>query len=382
MQLLQYSGLLEMQAHHLCCDALRLQNAVLCGTAMTNFLDMMENFFGVEEDEEEAKMEDAASFAAFIKQNKEECAKELQSKALSVTKGSVEHEEIGDEEESESIASTSSQASKPPTLSQMSKHKEKYPTKCKLSEAQLFYPTSSESLHETGVDGKYIGTRENLPGYKGLYCCLFDNCDYGTQVHGNTLLHIQRVHLGAAFRCRFCPELAWWQARSWSNHMDSIHPQESKYEALHLPSGPIEAVKVEPEIFIAEEHFMIPVPKSKTVESDEPSTKHIKKEITGFMTYQEFEKASKEGDIALLAEGKDPFQPRPQVGMIRYRTKPSGGETAEFASGIVTSSLMEKPTKIPETESKDSTDDPDYIPDSQEDEFDEEDLLCDEGKAI
>ena len=190
MQLLRYLGLLEMQAPHLCHDALCLQNAALCGTAMTNFLDMMENFFGVEEDEEEAKMEDAASFATFIKQNKEERAKELQSKALSVTKGSIEHEEIGDEEESESVTSTSSQASKPRTLSQMSKHKEKYPMKCKLSEAQLFYPTSSESLHETGVDGKYIRTRENLPGYKGLYCCLFGNCDYGAQVCSNTLSHI------------------------------------------------------------------------------------------------------------------------------------------------------------------------------------------------
>ena len=42
-------------------------------------------------------------------------------------------------------------------------------------------------------------------------------------------------------------ELAWWQARSWSNHMDSVHSQELKYETLHLPSGPIEAVKVEPD---------------------------------------------------------------------------------------------------------------------------------------
>ena len=164
--------------------------------------------------------------------------------------------------------------------------------------------------------------------------------------------------------------------------MDSIHSQELKYETLHLPSGPIEAVKVEPEIFIAEEHFTIPVPKSKTVESNEPSIKRIKKEITGFMSYQEFEEASKEGDIALLAEGKNPFQPRPQVAMIRDRTKPSGGQMVEFASGIVTSSSMEKPTKTPETKGEDLTDDPDYIPDSQEDEFDDEDLLCDEDKAI
>ena len=163
------------------------------------------------------RIEDVASFAAFIKQNKEERAKELQSKDLSsVTKGSVEQEEVAEErdmEETESVDSTSSQPSKPHTLSQI-KHKEKYPTKCKLSEAQLFYPTSAESLHETGVDGKFIGTRENLIGYRGLYCCLYGNCDYGAQVRGNTLSHIQRVHLRAAFGCRFCPELVWWQAKS------------------------------------------------------------------------------------------------------------------------------------------------------------------------
>ena len=66
-----------MQAHRLRCDTLWLQNAALSGTATTNFLDVMENFYRVDETEEEAKIEDAASFAAFIKQNKEERAKEL-----------------------------------------------------------------------------------------------------------------------------------------------------------------------------------------------------------------------------------------------------------------------------------------------------------------
>ena len=374
-----------MQAHRLRHDTLRLQNAALCGTATTNFLDVMENFYGVDETEEEARIEDVASFAAFIKQNKEERARELQSKNLSVTKGSVEHEEVGEErdvEETESVTSTSSQPSKPRTLSQI-KHKEKYPTKCKLSKAQLFYPTSAESLHETGVDGKFIGTRENLIGYHGLYCCLYGNCDYGAQVRGNTLSHIWRVHLGAAFGCRFCPELAWWQARSWSNHMDSVHSNEPKYEALQLPSGPLKAVKVEPDLFVAEECFTIPVPKSTDTE-DEPSSKRIKQEISGLMTYQEFEKASKEGDIALLAHGKDPFRPRPKAGMIRYQTGPSGGHVAEFATGLVSSSTEEKPS---DTADDDPTDDPDYVPDSQEskdDEFDddEEVLLCDEDEVI
>ena len=349
----------------------------------------MENFYGVNETEEEARIEDAASFTVFIKQNKEERAKELQSKNLSVTKGSVEQEEVGEErdvEEIESVASTSSQASKPRTLLQI-KHKEKYPTKCKLSEAQLFYPTSAESLHETGVDGKFIGTTENLIGYRGLYCCLYGDCDYGAQVRGNMLSHIHRVHLGAAFGCRFCPELAWWQARSWSNHMDSVHASEPKCEALQLPSSPREAVKIEPNLFTAKEHFTIPVPKSTDTE-DEPSSKRIKQEVSGLMTYQEFEKASKEGDIVLRAQGKNPLQPHPKVAMIRYHTGPTGGQVAEFAANILSSSSKEKPSEANiDILTDDPTDDPDYVPDSQEDEDDEFDkdeeaLLCDEDEVI
>ena len=96
MQLLQYSGLLEAQAQRLRRDALRLQNAALCGTATTNFLDLMENFYGVDEEEGEAELQDAASMAAFIKANKEERTRDAQSSDVAVAKGSVEAEEVGE----------------------------------------------------------------------------------------------------------------------------------------------------------------------------------------------------------------------------------------------------------------------------------------------
>ena len=226
----------------------------------------MESFFGVEEDEDEAKLEDAASMAAFVRANKEERARDAKSKDLSISKEVVESEEVDAEEdemeETESVVSTSSQPSKSQSRSKKAQSK-KYPTKCTLGQAQLFYPTSSDSLHETGVDAKYIGSRENLSEYKGLYCCLYGDCEYGAQVRGNTYSHIRRVHLGAAFGCCFCPTLAWWQARSWSNHMDSVHSDQAKYEAVQLPSGPLEGVKIEPELFIEQESFTIPVPKAK-----------------------------------------------------------------------------------------------------------------------
>ena len=72
MQLLQFSGLLEQQAHRLRRDALKLQAAALCGSASTNFLNLIENFYGIDEEEEEGALEDAASFTAFVKQHREE----------------------------------------------------------------------------------------------------------------------------------------------------------------------------------------------------------------------------------------------------------------------------------------------------------------------
>ena len=67
MQLLQFSSLLEQQAHCLRRDTLKLQAATLCGTTSTNFLNLMENFYGVDEEQEEGALEDAASFATFVK---------------------------------------------------------------------------------------------------------------------------------------------------------------------------------------------------------------------------------------------------------------------------------------------------------------------------
>ena len=123
MQLLQFSGLLEQQAHRLRQDALKLQAAALCGSASTNFLNLMENFYGVDEEEEEGTLEDAASFTAFVKQHREEREKEKASAKLSVSKGSVEKEELGDEEEDEEdiedSASTTSSVSKRKTLKQL-----------------------------------------------------------------------------------------------------------------------------------------------------------------------------------------------------------------------------------------------------------------------
>ena len=168
--------------------------------------------------------------------------------------------------------------------------------------------------------------------------------------------------------------------------MESVHPLEPKYEDMVLESpGPSIQVKGEPEVFVEEEHFVIPAPGTKTVDptdTDEPSTKRIKKEVSKMMTYKE--EASKKGEVCLLADSSNLIQPCPQAAAIRYRQKPSGGDIAQFAAAIVTSTSQEQPAKTPKSKDNDDElpDDPDYIPDFQKgdesDTSDDDELLCDE----
>ena len=93
MQLFQYSGLLEMKAQELHGDTLHLQTATLCGVASTNFLDLMENFYGMDETPGEQALGDAASFSAFVAAHKKEKEKDKASKSLSKSKHEIETEE-------------------------------------------------------------------------------------------------------------------------------------------------------------------------------------------------------------------------------------------------------------------------------------------------
>ena len=308
MQLCQYSSLLEIKAQELGWDALCLQTAALCRVATTNFLDLMENFYGVDETSEEQALGVPAFFSAFVAAHKKEKERDEASKSLSKSKQEIEAEEIDageDDDESDEESKTLKQKKKPTA---------KYPSKCSLAEAQLFFPTLDKTVHETGVDSKLIGSRENLRQYRRLYCCLFKGCDYGAQTRGNTLSHIHRVHLRHALGCCFCPEKSWWQARYWIKHMHQEHRDLPKYETIAIP-----AVKIEPEVFVSEEDFEVPIPKQLEDKTPEPPTQKPKGDILSMMSYDEFVEASKEGSICTAAYRKDPLQPRPKVAAIRYR---------------------------------------------------------------
>ena len=322
MQLFQYSGLFEEKAQQLRRDALQLQTAALCGVASTGFLDLMEGFYGVDELPEEQALGDTSSFAEFVSTFRKEKERERVSATLSKTKSEVEEEE--DKRESDDSDEDAEEGAQKPTTLKGKKRPitNKYPSVCKIAEATLFYPTSNKTVHETGVDSKYIGARENLPQYRGLYCCLYGNCDYGAQVRGATLSHIRRVHLGHAIACKYCPEKAWWQARYWLIHMSQEHPDLPIYDVLELPPN-LEAVKVEPEVLVTEERFEVPVPKE--LDAAKPAAK--KPRTSSLMSYDEWEQASKERK--LLADSSNPNQPRPQAAAIQHEQAEAESTTIE-----------------------------------------------------
>ena len=68
--MLQISGVLEIRSHQLWRDTLKLINATICGTATTEFWHLMESYFGIDKDIEEAALEDAQSLAEIVAQKK------------------------------------------------------------------------------------------------------------------------------------------------------------------------------------------------------------------------------------------------------------------------------------------------------------------------
>ena len=86
MQMLQISGMLELRSHQLQHDALKLINTTICGTATTDFWCLMENYFGTDEDIDEAALDEAQSLADILKLKKQWSKEEVPSISKSAVK--------------------------------------------------------------------------------------------------------------------------------------------------------------------------------------------------------------------------------------------------------------------------------------------------------
>ena len=266
-----------------------------------------------------AELEDATSLAHYLHLKCEEKAE-----TSSVPKEVAEEEDAVEDvfiNDTDSISSSQVTSPKDPpkrTLAQMKAAQERksktYNSICSLKEAQLFYPTSKTTMHQTGVDSAHIGERSKMGGYKGYYVCAYGECDYATQTKAIVASHVQCCHLSIALGCLFCPTLAWWQARYWSDHMDSSHPDQEKFESVELPSD-LQIEEVEPEVFVEQESFIAPsMGKEPSIKKDPTTAPPEKKRKTDKKV---------PADSSETAEDPVYYGPWPSHGTTRYHCPPA-----------------------------------------------------------
>ena len=331
LQMLMMSGALEIQAAKLRFDALQVLLGTVSGSATSNLWKLLEYYFGVDEDAAETKAAEAASLASLIKAQK---AERDADRNVAMLQRKQDQEAV--DAPASSTTSSESQpkgaAKRKMTLQeQKAKPKEdSYPNKCDLVAAQLFFPTSTDTMHQTGVSNSWIGERLKLGGYKGCYPCMGVDCDYVTQTRAVLCSHVRRVHLGIALGCTFCPEKAWWQGRYWSEHMDKTHSDKSKFETISSGDNVVSTTE-DAEMYVTEETIVIPAPGEVTVkqEAPEPPDESDDKE-SGDDQPSKRMKLSEENIEALEAGAEcirsDPVKgpsgaPLPKIIGIRYKKK-------------------------------------------------------------
>ena len=259
--MLQMSGTLEIHAAKMRRQALSVLLGTVSGSATSNLWKLLEHYFGVDEDPEETKVAEAASLAHLLKAQKEEREQDTAAARKAILKSKADQEAP--------IGAAKRKASSSSTLRAKKTGDDEFPNKCSLEEAQLYFPTNLDTMHQTGIPSFWIGDRIKLGGYKGCYPCQGSDCEYVAQTRGVLCTHIRRVHLGFALGCRLCPEKAWWQARYWSEHMDKVHSDVPKFEIT--TTGPnVVSTAEDVDLYVSEETVVIPALGSGMVKSEAP----------------------------------------------------------------------------------------------------------------
>ena len=117
--------------------------------------------------------------------------------------------------------------------------------------------------------------------------------------------------------------------------MQSIHPQEPKFEPLVLPKN-IKAEPIESKVQITEERFEIPTPKQLLeTEKEVETSKCIKQELDEAHVLWELAKSD---DSHLYAFQSTKAHPQSAIVAIRYHKKPS--TASQVASAIVMEDIV------------------------------------------
>ena len=112
--------------------------------------------------------------------------------------------------------------------------KDEEPDICELSEAIRMYPTSEDTLKETGVPTNLQVHREQSTTHTGasVYLCQHETCSATGYFAENPLLlysHIRCKHLRICLACPYCSNKLYWNSRGWHSHMEAHHTSVPHY---------------------------------------------------------------------------------------------------------------------------------------------------------
>ena len=269
--MLQMSGALEIHAAKMRRQALSLLLGTVSGSATTNLWKLLEHYFGVDEDPEEAEVAEAASLAHLLKAQKEERDLDTAAARKAILKSKADQEAPTSSSQEAPVGAAKRKATASATLRAKKTGDDEYPNKCSLEQAQLYFPANLDTMHQTGVSSSWVGDRIKLGGYKGCYPCQGTDCEYVAQTRGVLCTHVRRVHLGVALGCRLCPEKAWWQARYWSEHMEKVHPDAPKFEVITTGPNVVSTTEDDVDLYVREETMVFPPPESAEIKLETPN---------------------------------------------------------------------------------------------------------------
>ena len=105
---------------------------------------------------------------------------------------------------------------------------------CVAERAIRIYPSSKDTLSETGIPEHLLAPREQVTTAKGgsMYLCRHELCKEGpyfAQSTAGLYSHVRRKHLGMVVACPYCPKKLYWNTKGWATHMDRYHADVPHY---------------------------------------------------------------------------------------------------------------------------------------------------------
>ena len=105
---------------------------------------------------------------------------------------------------------------------------------CSPKEAVRIYPSSADTLKETGIPvNLQVKQKQRTTGKGGLvYLCLHEKCQMPTfwaKSPAGLHSHVRHKHFGIMLACPYCPEKLYWNSKGWKSHMEHQHPTLPAY---------------------------------------------------------------------------------------------------------------------------------------------------------